>query len=210
MRLTEAGVPQAATIMPWPRAAHVREPRALCAQQRRELGWEALAPAWSACPAGRAQRPRPLRYRVLDARGTPVGRVTAPERDADSGRYFHALAEADQPLADAIVDTVQRACERPRDVGASTDGARSDIERRALARIALLDAGELRREAEHPHRLRYPLTRLPAHEQSALAAALARVGRRWRFAALHARGAWDAPCEAGGGARTLPVCCGSA
>lgn len=127
-------------------------------------------------PAGYAEQPKPIAYRILD-HGIMRERRTQPAYDGPRKRWFHALAPEDQRFADSIAGIVQEACRyfyaddwtpMPGDdtVVVSDDEVRERIHR--------LNKGENEREPERvrmykgPKDAAYPLDRLPWATQRAL------------------------------------------
>ena len=140
-------------------------------------------------PAGNEGEPPRVRYRIRDASGAIVDRVTSTAYDSKRQRYYHSLAPFDQPFADEIVELVQRASayfyaaeddyqplEGVADVRVTDDEVRT--------RIARLEQGENVREAERTGLEYYPLSDLPFDQQRALIEQIEALKRRWGFEIL--------------------------
>lgn len=121
-------------------------------------------------------------YRIRNHLGQIVVRKVE-----DTG-FGPALHPDDQAFADAIVAEVQEACQYFYQADPAhypgcpeIDGITDDEVRE---RIARLDEGENRREAERTKLLRYPLSDLPWDRQRALIERVERLKRQWNFERL--------------------------
>ena len=122
-------------------------------------------------PSGYDAEPIRVRYRIRDASGNVVERITSVAYDSKRQRYFHSLAAFDQQFADELVDIIQAASaffyapDGEYEPIEGVEGVRlTDDEVRE--RIARLEQGENVREAERTGLEYYPLAELPFDQQA--------------------------------------------